>query len=183
VPSALVWILNTESYVFTDTLEVTEFASRYGGYGANITDGDRSVGNIFVRADYFLNASVVPVTIVFSHQDWTEIDSISMNFTPAGYSKMELVEAPSTGEGARFHPSQDGKRIQFSTDDLGWAGKHTVRWIFRVHLDSPENPQHAMFNFTLAFSMHRQKSMELTSLLGQASLNQRMIIHPAFSRL
>jgi hypothetical protein len=71
--------------------------------------------------------------------------------------------------------------FQFSADDLGWAGKHTVRWIFRVHLDSPENPQQALFNFTLAFSMHRQKAMDLTSLQGQASLNQRMIIHPAFN--
>lgn len=180
VPLFLIWSSATENFMLSDMLEITEFAPRYYGYGANITDGDRSIGSIFIRGDYYLNASTVPVTLQIAHQDWTEIDSINIEFTPIGYSKMDLVEVPSTGKGVMFLPSEDKQKILFSMDDLGWAGKHSVRWIFKVHLDNPANPEAAMFNLSLSLSMHRQNTLQLTSLGVEASLNQRMINHPAF---
>jgi hypothetical protein len=170
VPSILVWASGTERFIFSQDLHVEEFKSLGNNdYAADVTDSGTRIANIYVRMDQPpANSTHVPILLSVWHEEDTEIDSVSLEFsTYPNYVTMYLEAQQGGFPETEFHRSHDAKGVICSVKDLGFYGTGTVEMNFILVQFPQYTYSQNELQLTAEFSMHRKTFLQLTSLKVQ----------------
>jgi hypothetical protein len=170
VPSILVWATRTQTFIFSNSLHVTDFTKSGDTYTANVTDAGRDIAHIYVRVENPVpNSNRVPILFSIWHTNNTELDSLSLKFTTEPYVTSLFLEASSyIWPQAEFH--RNGKGILFYVEDLGWYGEGAITLDFILDPD----PHSDNLALTIDFSMHYSGLMQLTALKGSSTLYSQL---------
>ena len=167
VPSILIGLSRTETFIFSRSLYITDFVESDEGYVAYVQWGFRDIGNIYVRVeDPMPNSNCRPVVFSIWHVNDTELDSLTLRFATEPCVTSLFLKA-SSYEWPEMRLNQDGTGILFSVRDLDWYGKGTIRLDFILDPDSHSS----VLGLTVDFSMHYSGFIQLTKLEGHSFLD------------
>jgi hypothetical protein len=166
-PTLLVWASETQRFVLSKELHVTDFVPRdVDAYIAYVNDSKVEVAHIYVRVEHPMpNSHRVPILFSIWHTEDTELDSLVLRFSTDQYVTSVYTEASSYNwPESRFY--REGRQTILAVNDMGWFGVGTVTLNFMLFADShSEN-----LGLIMDFSMHHEAFMQLTSLKGHANL-------------
>jgi hypothetical protein len=168
VPLALVYISETQGFIFSKTLQISDFIVSGESYMANVSDSKDLVADVYVRLEHPApNSFQRPMLVSVAHSEDTELDSITLRFSAEPHVISVFAEAPSMPLLSKFGRDGDGLGVTFASKDLGFYGTGTVPLSFVLVSDR----QGTELRLTLDFSMHRKTFLQLTSLTAHAYLS------------
>ena len=96
-PTLLVWASETQRFVLSKELHVTDFVPRdVDAYIAYVNDSRVEVAHIYVRVEHSMpNSHRVPVLFSIRHTEDTELDSLVLRFSTDQYVTSVYTEASS----------------------------------------------------------------------------------------
>jgi hypothetical protein len=166
-PTILVWASETQRFILSKDLHVTDFAPRdVDAYVAYVNDSEAEVAYIYVRVEHPVpNSHRVPIMFSIWHTEDTELDSLVLKFSTDQYVTSVYTEASSYNwPESRFY--REGTQTILAINDMGWYGVGTVTLNFILFTD----PHSENLGLVIDFSMHYNTFMQLTSLKGHTNL-------------